>query len=97
MVIVSNELEGLTGYNRASNYHADGKPEKDMCAELCSLTGSSVQVHFSDKASHSSCVQGYFPDKDTLQRQDREAPLKKRVPNFVPSSESHLVMEILLP
>jgi hypothetical protein len=54
LVIISHEWEGLIGYDTASNYHrGDGqKSEHDECAKLYSLAESSVQDHFSDKASH---------------------------------------------
>lgn len=63
-----------------------------MCAELCGLAESSVQVPFSDEASR-----GQPPVlRDTLQREagrGRVALPGKNVPKFVPSSGSHLVME----
>lgn len=51
-VIASSGQEGLIDYNKIPNYYAVGKPEWDMCTELCSLAESAVQGHFSNKISH---------------------------------------------
>lgn len=40
----------MIGYSTEPNYHECCKLEQDLCAELCSLAGSSVQGHSLDQA-----------------------------------------------
>lgn len=89
MVITSSKWEGVVDYNIAPNYDAGREPEQYMYAELCSLAESSVSMR-------SLFRQGQQPGfRNTLQTKtgkDREAPLTKGVPHFVPTSKSHLIM-----
>lgn len=50
----SKDWEELIGYNTVPNYPVGRKPERDVCAESCSLADSSVQGPFSDKAAKAS-------------------------------------------
>jgi hypothetical protein len=68
LLIASSELEGLIGYNTASNYHAGRKPGWDMCAELCILVESSIQGHFFRQGQPSVF-------RDTLQTKEEKEKL----------------------
>lgn len=84
MVIASNKQQGLIGYNTTPDYQADRKPEQALYAELYSLRESSLQGHFSDKATSHLC-------SGTITSQsgrDRKAPLRKEVLHL----ESHPVL-----
>lgn len=89
LAMTSSDQEGLIGYNTTPNT-MQAESQSGMCvlsyAALQRLSTRSLQTK-PDKASY------LRSGTHSRQRQaDREALLTKSIPNFVPSSESHLVM-----